>query len=79
MGRTVPSFRQVVGNEYSTLEKYCKALRKQDGELLRELILSARMHTHAAGYAGFLDPMQAILLGMLLEQEKKIKEIEKRK
>ena len=72
MGRTVPSFRQVIESEYIALEKFKRALRKQDREILERLLNKARLHTQAGGYAEILDPMHVILISMMIEMEKKI-------
>ncbi|HLC79421.1 MAG TPA: hypothetical protein VJG83_03240 [archaeon] len=73
MGRTVPSFRQVIEAEYVSLEKFKAALRKQDREILERLLYKARLHTQAGGYAEILDPMHVILISMMIEIEKKMK------
>ena len=74
MGRTVPSFRQVIENEYVSLEKFKRALRKQDREILEKLLNKARLHTQAGGYAEILDPMHVILISMIIELEKRLDE-----
>lgn len=77
MGRTVPSFRQVIEAEYVSLEKFKRALRKQDREILEKLLNKARLHTQAGGYAEMLDPMHVILISMMIELEKKFERQER--
>lgn len=72
MGRTVPSFRQVVESEYNSLEKFKRGLRKKDREILDELIYKSRLHTQAGGYAEILDPMHVILISMIIELQKRV-------
>lgn len=73
MGRTVKSFRMVVEDEYACIKKFKKALRKKDREILEEMLIKARLHTQAGTYASFLDPFHAIIISILIEQEKKIR------
>ena len=73
MGRTVKSFRMVIEDEFSSIEKFKKALRKRDREILEEMIFTARLHTQAGSFASFLDPFHAIIISILIEQEKKIR------
>jgi hypothetical protein len=78
MGRTVKSFRMVIENEFGDIDKFAKALRKQDREILEQILVKARLHTQAGTYGSFLDPFQAIVLGIVIEQQKMIRELHAR-
>ena len=53
-------------------------MRKEDREALDRLFDYARLHAAEAGYAGRLYPFETLLMTMLLEQEKRIQELERR-
>lgn len=76
MGRTLPSFTQVILNEQSALAKFRRALRKQDQDALDDLFRSARYHVAALAYASHLLPFETILLAMLLEEHKRVLHLE---
>lgn len=78
MGRTIASFRQIVNAEYSELDKFKRALSKRDREALEELMTKARAHSAAGTYAGFADPTMFLVLGMLIEIDKKTRELDAR-
>lgn len=68
----------MIQDEFAALNKFKKALAKADQAALDELIYASRMHLHAGSYASFLDPLHAILVSMLIEQEKRIQKLESR-
>jgi len=68
----------VADGELLELEKFKKGLRAEDALLLDEIIVDARRHLHAASYASFTDPFRGILLSVLIEMKKKVKELEKK-
>lgn len=78
MGRTIASFRQIVNAEYNELEKFKRALNKKDREALEELMSKARQHSAAGTYAGFADPTMFLVIGMLIELNKKVKKSDAR-
>jgi len=65
----------VIENEYKQLEKFGKALRREDREIFQEMMYKARLHTQAGSYSSLLEPMQGIVIGMLIEQEKMLRKI----
>lgn len=78
MGRTVPSFRQVIEGEYVLLDKFKRALRKRDREILENILYRSRLHTQAGGYTEILDPMNVILISMIIEQQKELRDLRER-
>lgn len=78
MGRTVASFTQVIYREVEEWKRFRRALRKEDRERLDRLFGYARIHAAECSYSGRLAPFDAMLICMLLEQEKRIDELEGR-
>lgn len=76
MGRTLPSFTQVVLNEQNALAKFRRALRKQDQDAFDDLFRAARYHVAALAYASHLLPFETMLLAMVLEEHKRIQHLE---
>lgn len=85
MGRTLTSFNQLVRQmKDEDWGKFRRALRREDQEILDELFEMARFHAGPAAYASRPNPMEPILMGMLIEMlkrtaalEGKIRELEK--
>jgi hypothetical protein len=76
MGRTLPSFTQLILNEQNALTKFRRALRKEDQRALDDLFRAARYHVAAAAYASHLLPFETMLLAMLLEEHKRVQHLE---
>lgn len=57
---------------------YRRALRHHEQEHFDQLFEHAEAHADAAGYLNPDDPMNAILLSMLLEHEKRLHDLESR-
>ncbi|MDE3090529.1 MAG: hypothetical protein KGJ80_14200 [Chloroflexota bacterium] len=77
MGRTLPSFMQVILGEQALLAKFRRALRKEDQDALDNLFRQARYHVAAAAYASHTLPFEVILLAMLLEEHKAVLRLQK--
>ena len=77
MGRTVPTFNQVLLSELDALAKYRRALRREDQEIFDELMSFARRHVAAAAYTSHLNPFETVLLSALVGIGKKIKTLER--
>jgi hypothetical protein len=52
-----------------------RALRREDRELFDAVMLKARMHASAASYQASSDPVETVLLSILLEQERDIRRL----
>ena len=78
MGRTVLPFTQELYREEASWAPFRRALRREDRELLDELFAAARHHTAACAFAGRAVPFEAILLSMLVEERRAVRELEKR-
>ncbi len=76
MGRTLPSFTQLILNEQNALAKFRRALRKDDQRAFDDLFRAARYHVAAAAYASHLLPFEMMLLAMLIEEHKRVQHLE---
>ena len=76
MGRTLPSITQQFLHEQSSFSKFRRALRKSDQMILDELFSDAQKHLAAASYASHALPFEIFLLSMLLEEHKKVIELQ---
>ena len=79
MGRTIPSFNPLVRHlQQEDWGKFRRALRREDQQLLDELFEMARFHAAPAAYASRPNPMEPIVVGMLIEMLKRLREVEER-
>lgn len=76
MGRTVPTFRQLIEQAAQRWTKFRRALRREDQEHFDRLFLRVRFYTQAATYQCSDNPMEAILLSIALDQEKRLHAVE---
>ena len=77
MGRTVPTFRQLIDDAMTRWSKFRRALRREDQEYFDRLFRRVRSYTQAATYQASDNPMEAILLSIALDQEKRIDALER--
>jgi hypothetical protein len=77
MGRTVPTFRQLVDDAIARWAKFRRALRREDQEYFDRLFRRVRSYTQAATYQACDNPMEAILLSIALDQEKRLDALER--
>lgn len=77
MGRTVPTFRQLVDDTIAHWAKFRRALRREDQEYFDRLFRRVRSYTQAATYQASNNPMEAILLSIALDQEKRLDALER--
>lgn len=60
----------MVEMEIEKWKEFRRALRVEDQKAFDELINKVRLHVSAAGHATRPNPVEAMLLSMLLEQQK---------
>ena len=77
MGRTVPTFVQLIHDAAERWNKFRRALRREDQPHFDRLFVRVRCYTQAATYQCHDNPMEAILLSIALDQEKRLYAIEK--
>ncbi len=75
MGRTVVPFSQVLENEFASWSKFRRTLRREDQEAFDGLFAAAKYHSAAMVYASRLTPLEAILMGILVEHQKAITQL----
>lgn len=78
MGRTVPTFTNIIETELTSWSKYRRGLRKEDQEIFDDLFRAARLHLAENFYAMRTIPFESIAISMLLEQHKLIKHLQER-
>jgi hypothetical protein len=77
MGRTVPTFRQLIDDAIARWAKFRRALRREDQEYFDRLFRRVRSYTQAATYQASDNPMEAILLSIALDHEKRLDALER--
>jgi hypothetical protein len=75
MGRTVVPFSRVLEAEFESWNKFRRALRREDQEAFDGLFAAAKFHVAAMVYASRLTPLEAILMGILVEHQKVIMQL----
>ncbi len=75
MGRTVLSFTQKILALQSEWSKFRRALRKEDQEILDELFCFAKYHSAPSSYFATPNPVEPILISMLIELLKEVKKL----
>ncbi len=78
MGRTVLSFTQELYREEETWKSFRRALRREDRAIVDELFAAARYHTAACACAGRAVPLEAILMSILIEERRAVRELSRR-
>jgi len=73
MGRTVPTYRLHTESIINDWMDYRRALREKDREVFDELMFKARQHASAGSYCAHLDPVDTMVLSILLEMQKEIR------
>jgi hypothetical protein len=76
MGRTVPTFRQLIEEATSHWSKFRRALRREEQSHFDRLFHSVRSYTQAATYQCHDNPMEAILLSIALDLEIRLATLE---
>ncbi len=72
MGRTLPSFRMLLEEIIVELSIFRRALHGEDKAAFDRLMNKARKHASSCTVAPTLDPMDAVFLSVLVEQEKEL-------
>jgi hypothetical protein len=72
MGRTVPSFRNLLEEIIQELTVFRRALRGEDKIAFDNLMNKAREHASSSTVAPVLEPMDSIFISILVEQQKEL-------
>jgi DNA-binding transcriptional regulator LsrR (DeoR family) len=78
MGRTVMSIVQAFHHERESWGKFRRALGRRDREAFDRLFQHARQHAAEAGYVARPTTFEAVMMAVLLEQEKALQDIRDR-
>lgn len=76
MGRTNPTYRDLLRATEERWRPYRRALRRHDQDYFDRLFEHARAHADAAGYLNHQSVEVPILVSVVLEQEKRIDDLE---
>ncbi|MBE7486702.1 hypothetical protein HS121_00365 [bacterium] len=75
MGRTIPTFTNYLENEISSWTSFRRALTREDREAFDQLFRYAKLHIAEASCAARPIPFDALVLAILLEQQKEIRRL----
>lgn len=78
MGRTVPTFTNIIDQEISSWSKFRHALRKEDQDAFDDLFRAARYHLAENFYAMRTVPFESIMMSIALEQQKALRKLQAR-
>jgi uncharacterized coiled-coil protein SlyX len=78
MGRTVPTFTNIIDHEVSSWAKYRRGLRKEDQQYFDDIFRCARIHLAENFYAMRTVPFESILMSVVIEQRKMIHQLQDR-
>jgi hypothetical protein len=75
VGRTVAPFSQVLATEFKNLSGFRHALDREGREALDRLFAAAKFHLPPMIYASRPVPLEAIMMSILLEQQKALTQL----
>jgi len=75
MGRTVPTFTNIIDSELAGWAKFRRGLPLEDQEVFDEVFRAAKRHLATNFYAMRAIPFESIIMSMVIEQGKAIREL----
>jgi len=78
MGRTIPTFRMLIQQLEVQWGPYRRALRIEDREAFDAVMDLARRHASASSFMVDADPMDALFMSILVEQQKELLELRRK-
>jgi hypothetical protein len=75
MGRTVPTFRNIIESFGWEWNEFKQALRNIDREAFEELINHARRHAAAGSNMSNPNPFEPVVMSILVEHEKTLRKL----
>ena len=78
MGRTIATFHQLIEQTRARFAPFRRALRREDQQVFDELFERAKYYAASGSMEVGWDPLEAILLALLLEQQKALRALEAR-
>jgi len=76
VGRTNPTYRDVLRSLEDNWQDYRRALRRADQHRFDRLWEDARQYADAGGYLNHQNPMVVVLFSMILAHEQRIEDLE---
>ncbi len=76
MGRTVPTFTNIIDSEITSWSKFKRGLRKKDQEIFEDMFRACRKHLAENFYAMRTIPFESIIISITLEQHRRIQALE---
>jgi len=76
MGRTVPTFTNIIDSELASWSKYRRGLHKKDQELFDDIFRAAKKHLAENFYAMRTIPFESIMMSIAIEQGKVIQHLQ---
>ena len=77
MGRTVPTFTNLIDAELASWSKFRRGLRKDDQEIFDEIFRASKLHLAENFYAMRAVPFESMMMSIVVEQQKAIQRLEK--
>lgn len=78
MGRTVPTFTNIIDSELAGWSKHRRGLPRDDQELFDEIFRAAKRRLASNFYAMRTIPFESIIMSIVIEQGKHIAELKQR-
>lgn len=78
MGRTVPTFTNLIDAELASWSKFRRGLRKEDQEVFDNIFRAAKLHLAENFYAMRTIPFESIMMSIVVEQQKAIRRLEEK-
>ena len=75
MGRTVPTFTNIIDNEIADWSKFRRGLQLDDQEIFDEVFRAAKRHLATNFYAMRTIPFESIIMSIIIEQGKAIRDL----
>lgn len=76
MGRTLATTNQIILDEQREFADFRRTLRREDQKYFDTLFALARQHTAAISQATHALPFEAVLLAMLIEQQRQLERLQ---
>ena len=76
MGRTVPTFTNLIDEELARWSKFRRGLRKDDQDIFDVIFRAARLHLAENFYTMRPVPFESMMLSLMIEQQKSIRRLE---
>ena len=78
MGRTVPTFTNIIDSEIAGWSKFRRGLQLEDQEIFDEVFRAAKRHLATNFYAMRAIPFESIIMSIVIEQGKAIRDLHRR-